>query len=135
MKYIPLFILIQLVSLVLTIIGIPVCAYLSYVHGYTYDPNTKQCHWPSWAWVWDNQEDGVLPPWYRLRVGFAWSDAHAMFMWTAIRNSCNNLRYVPGVSKPGRPLWYWTNGTHYAKAGWEAKTGWPSLSAGSGRGF
>lgn len=134
MKYIPLFILIQLASLVLTIIGLPVCAYLAYFHGYTYYVNEDRCHFPKWAWIWDNDEDGVLPRWYHSEHD-AWMNAHIIFVWTALRNPCNNLRFVRGVSVPGRPLWLWTNGKHYAKAGWEAKTGWPSLSAGSGTGF
>lgn len=118
MKYIPLFILIQLVSLVLTLLGLPIVLIcLFHYHHYA--------EWPKWAWLWFNDEDGFGP-----KRGF-WNE----FNWLAIRNSCNNLRYVRGVSKPGRPLWYWTNGKHYAKAGWEAGTGWPSLSAGSGNGF
>lgn len=147
MKYIPLFTLIQLVSLVLTVLGLPICAALALGANYKCGPPGSKWHFaPNWAWIWDNDEDGIAPHWYNPLVT-PWK----VFAWTALRNPCNNLRYVPGVSKPGRPLWLWTwtvpenhgpfwgggwpGKQFYFKAGWEAKTGWPSLSAGSGNGF
>jgi hypothetical protein len=138
MKYVLLFILIQLVNIPLFIIGLPLCAVLAYGNFSRIDARTGNFHWPAWAWLWDNEEDGTCPHWYAV-TNPRWSFARAEFTWTALRNSVNNLRYVSGVSKPGRPLWYWT-GTikgkqFYAKAGWEAKTGWPSLSAGGGKGY
>lgn len=130
MKYIPLFILIQLVSLVLTLLGIPVCWVLTSTGTMYIGNDGERVHFPKWAWIWDNDEDGVSPLWYNPEHT-RWRS----FVWTALRNPCNNLRFVWGVSKPGRPLWLWTNGKYYAKAGWEAGTGWPSLSAGAGTGF
>ena len=129
------FILIQLVSLVLTLLGIPICAALAY-SGMS-GPHTVQgkilWHWPKLFWLWDNDEDGVWCDWYR-KSNPQWSVPRQEFMWTALRNPCNNLRYVPGVSKVGRPLWRWTwifRGTgYYAQAGWNG-SGFPVLSAGS----
>lgn len=138
MKYVATFIAIQLVSLVLSVIGLPVCAALAYTDSYSYDIHADTYHWPKWAWLWDNEEDGVCPHWYILAHP-TWTISRVAFYWTALRNPCNNLRFVRGVSRPGWPLWYktWTmlGRQFYAKAGWEAKTGYPSLSAGSGRGY
>jgi hypothetical protein len=117
MRYLPLFILIQLANIPLMLIGIPVVAY-------------QVTRWPHnfdrWAWLWWNDEDGYGPStsyWER-------------FSWLALRNSVNNLRHVPGVSKIGRPLWIrnWTIGgkLFYAKAGW-LSNGYPVMSAGAGK--
>lgn len=117
MKYIPLFILIQLVSLVLSVVGIPLVAVCLLLP-----------KWPRFAWVWFNDEDGYGP-----KAGY-WNK----FVWLALRNSVNNLRYVPGVSKVGRPLYYriWLveGRTFYFKAGWLGD-GYPALSAGAGIGY
>lgn len=138
MKYVLLFIVIQVIAFLLAIVGLPICAVLAAGGCALVDPNTSLYHWPKWAWLWDNDEDGVYPHWYCV-ANPTWSPRRTMFVWTALRNSVNNFRYVRGVSKPGRPLWHrtWTmrGKQFYAKAGWEAKTGWPSLSAGAGRGF
>lgn len=131
-RYVLLFIAIQLISLVLTVIGIPVCAFLAYELDYAYDENSDRYHFPRWAWIWDNQEDGVAAAWY-LKAHPEWTFPHTVFMWSALRNPCNNLRYVPGVSKIGRPLWRKTWGAKpggwYVQAGWNA-SGHPVLSAG-----
>jgi hypothetical protein len=58
-------------------------------------------------------------------------DAYVYLAW---RNPVANLRHVPGVSKVGRPLWYWSNQKYYAKAGWMSD-GYPCLSFGSGKGY
>ena len=136
MKYIPLFILIQIVSLVLQIIGIPVVAYLAWFG--SWQRQAKQpLHFPAWAWLWDNDEDGVLPYSY-MRDNLSSSAELSCFIWTALRNSVANLKHVPGVSKVGRPLYYntWTIGgkLFYAKAGWMSN-GYPAMSFGAGRGY
>lgn len=136
MKYIPLFILIQLVSLVLQLVGLPVCAYLA-LCGNWRTQNNQPLHFPKWAWIWDNQEDGVCPYTY-MRENLPWSISRVCFYWTALRNPVNNLRYVPGVSKVGRPLFYntWTvlGKQFYVKAGWMSN-GFPACSFGAGRGY
>lgn len=128
--YIGLFLMIQVVSLILTIIGIPVCAVLAY--GKFSRPISGKWYWPKWAWVWSNDEDGVWPHWYCIDHP-NWSTPRLEFHWTALRNPCNNLRYVPGVSLKGRPLWRKTWGAKpggwYAQAGWNG-SGFPVLSAG-----
>lgn len=130
MKYIALFIAIQLASLGLTIIGVPVCFALAYLE--CSKPSGGMWHWPKWAWIFDNKEDGVWPGWY-ANTHLDWSAARLEFHWTALRNPCNNLRYVRGISKVGRPLWRktWTmrGKPYYAQAGWNA-SGFPVLSAG-----
>ncbi len=130
-KYIVLFCLIQAVALVLTVIGWPVVGGLALGRSWT----TVGPH-PQWrggwlTWIWCNEIDGIVGPGMTLN---RWNT----FYWSAIRNSVNNLRFVPGVSKVGRPLWYrsWTmfGKQFYAKAGW-LSDGFPCLSAGSGRGY
>lgn len=144
MKYIPLFLLIQLVSAVLTLVGIPICAYLAWTDPGILTGTDAKWHWPAWAWIWDNDEDGTMPVWY-ANAHPKWSFQRLEFTWTALRNPCNNLRYVRGVSKVGRPLFYKTwivpVGTlflsgreFYVKAGW-LSNGFPCLSGGSGRGY
>ncbi len=135
MKYIPLFILIQIAAMILALIGLPICAVLAYgnfSHDYAH---TGKFHWPQWAWLWDNDEDGTFPEWYHTTHP-EWSLARTEFMWTALRNSVNNFRFVPGVSKKGRPMWIrnWTirGKTYYAKAGWNG-SGYPVISAGRGQ--
>ena len=96
------FFLIQLLSLILMLLGwvilIPICLFL-----------IRANHLPRLFWIWDNQEDGVLPSWYRQKNA-KWSEARCVFNWTARRNSCNNLRFVKGFSQPKGPykLWTWS---------------------------
>lgn len=110
--------------------GLPVCAFLALVGASTFDQKSLLYHWPRWAWVWSNDEDGIAGHGPLTR----W---HA-FVWTALRNSVSNFRFIGGVSGKNRPLWYWTGtvfgAQRYAKVGWES-SGWPSLSAGSGKGY
>ena len=117
--------------------GLPICAFLALVGASTFDQKSGLYHWPRWAWVWDNEQDGVDPHWYEIAHP-GWSKVLREFVWTALRNSVSNFRFVRGVSGAGRPMWYWTGtvfgAQRYAKAGWESST-WPSLSAGSGKGY
>jgi len=135
MRYIGLvglFILIQLASLVLTIVGIPVVAVLVELDFLYFGMDGERVHFPPWAWIWDNQEDGVLPTWFRQKYP-TWSPHRTAFVWSALRNPCNNLRFVRGVSKVGRPLWRKTWGAKpggfYFAAGWNG-SGYPVLSGG-----
>jgi hypothetical protein len=125
MKYVPLFLLIQLINLPLLILGVPVCGLLALVGAQKL--SGKIYIWPAPFWIWSNAIDGVYGP---SNPQTRWQ----AFYWTALRNPVSNFRLVKGVSGAGRPLWYWSNGKHYAKAGW-VSTGWPVLSAGAGRGF
>jgi hypothetical protein len=134
MRYVPLFIAIQLVSLVLVILGVPICAVLALAAVETTQERRGPQRadmppviwgWPSAFWLWSNDEDGVWGPYPHSR----WY----AFYWTALRNPCNNLRYVPGISKVGRPLWRWTwrlaGRPQYFQMGWNG-SGFPVLSGG-----
>ena len=109
MKYIPLFLLIQFVNLLLWPIGLVVCLW----------PAAAKASWIFW--------NSIDPP-----IILNWRQA---YIWLALRNPVSNLRLIPCVSQPGRPLWHWTNGKYYAQAGWLGTTGFPVLSAGSGKGY
>jgi len=134
-KYVALFILIQLVSLVLTIIGYPLIAVLAMFELWTIDPAYAKFPAPvifEWrggklTWLWSNDEDGIF--------GNGPITRRQAFYWSAVRNPCNNLRFVPGVSVVGRPLWHWSNGKFYCQAGWLGSHGQPVLSAGRGVGY
>ena len=132
LKYLALFALIQVASLVLTLVGIPLCAVLAYGNFSNERTAVDVFHFPAWAWLWDNEEDGTIPRWY-ANQHLTWSLARVEFYWTALRNPCNNLRFVPGVSLKGRPLWRreWTmlGRPYYVQAGWNG-SGYPVLSGG-----
>lgn len=49
---------------------------------------------PAWLWPWGNSEDGYDPLWYWIARP-RWSRFRRMYTWAAIRNSVNNLRWVP----------------------------------------
>lgn len=74
--------------------------------------------------VYGNYEDGVVPPdWYLP----SWPLWLRVYLWTAWRNSTDNLKYVFHFS--GGPFWRKTFGNYYAQAGWNGR-GLPVLSAG-----
>ena len=82
-----------------------------------------------WKWidrVWGNDEDGVTGAlFYRERVpGTRW----CTYLWTAWRNSSNNLRGV--FARPQGPYYRWggTSGWR-GHVGFKPITGWPVLSA------
>jgi len=110
MRYIPLFLLIQLANLCLFPLGLLVCLY----------PRLAKASWIFW-----NSVDVPTGSW------------GSQYVWLALRNPVSNLRLIPGVSRAGRPLWnkqWLIRGTYYyAQAGWLGTTGYPVLSAGKGR--
>lgn len=110
MKYLPLFLLIQIINIPLMVLGWVVCLWPHLAHA---------------TWIWWNDED---PPWT-----MPWWKA---YVWLGWRNSVANYKHVPGVSKAGRPLWiknFTVRGKiYYAKAGW-LSNGYPCLSAGAGQ--
>ena len=137
MQYIALYIVIQLISLVLTVIGAPLIAFAAFTGRYRQNilPNGTVgdlYHFDRWMWLWDNEEDGVASYW-RPRP-----TSRDVFVWSALRNPVANLRHVPGVSGFGRPLFYrtWTmfGKEFYFKFGWMSD-GFPACSAGAGRGY
>jgi len=132
-KYIALFIVIQLVSLLLTVIGYPLIAVLAafrlWLDDYDGTINRVLYHWRGGklTWLWSNDENGIF--------GNGPVTRWQAFYWSALRNPCNNLRFVPGISGAGRPLWHWSNGRFYAQAGWLGSHGQPVLSLGRGQGY
>jgi hypothetical protein len=50
---------------------------------------------PRWLWIWGNDEDGLDPIWYAV-IHPTWGAWRRMYTWAAIRNSVNNLRFLPG---------------------------------------
>ena len=137
LKYVALFIAIQLAALLLAVVGLPICAVLAALTLETTQPREIPppygsgipqvvWGWPKPFWLWSNGVDGVWGP---GKPHTRWQ----AFYWTALRNPVNNLRFVPGVSLIGRPLWRRTWGAKpggwYAQAGWNS-SGYPVLSAG-----
>lgn len=62
---------------------------------------------PRWAWLWDNDRDGLEgPDWYRLRYApNHWlAKSFPRFWWLAVRNPCNNLRFVEALDLDIRPI-------------------------------
>jgi hypothetical protein len=86
-------------------------------------------------WLWDNSDDKPLLQ--------GWSKLYTLY-WMTFRNPVANFRFVPGVSKKGRPLfyrdWFWTwnrfgfKKQFYVKIGWMSN-GYPCSSWGAGRGY
>ena len=108
MKYIPLFLLIQLVNLCLAPLGWIVCLLPGIAHD---------------TWIFWNSVD---PPELFPLTPRRWWNA---YVWLAWRNPVSNLRLIPGVSKPGRPLWIQQrtkNGVQqHRMVGWLGTTGYP----------
>lgn len=129
----------------LVVFGALLIAVLAYFHAWTLINGKFQWRGGLWTFLWSNEENGIVAP----GVGLNRKNA---FYWSAIRNSVNNLRYFWGVSKAGRPLWYWTKdglrartlnlfgrtlttpSQIYVKVGWMSD-GFPAFSAGAGRGY
>jgi len=62
---------------------------------------------PRWCWIWNNDEDGLYPPpghrfllEQQAKKRPKWWTA---FWWTTMRNSVDNLKYVPLINPP-QPL-------------------------------
>jgi hypothetical protein len=80
--------------------------------------------------IYGNAEDGVTGADWYLPGKPVWLRA---YMWSAWRNSCNNLRFVfRWYGKDGAPFFKWVSasGKWYFQAGWFADNGFPVLSAG-----
>jgi hypothetical protein len=138
-----IFVAIQVGQIPLMVVGVPVCLALSFAHAWHPVRCDRQWSavygqtifvWPRWAWVWSNDEDGVLARWYVNAYPNRplWWLA---FVWSALRNSCHNYCLIPGIFGEGRPIWVrnwiWRGTKYYIKAGW-VSAGWPVLSAGKG---
>jgi hypothetical protein len=100
-------------DLVLTLIGFFLCAIASSAPVKDADGITRM-HWRWWCmWPWDNEEDGVdgcpiladgklkNPNW--IAATFGWSTWRRRWVWSAWRNSVNNLRFTAIGRSPGYP--------------------------------
>lgn len=48
-------------------------------------------HFPKWAWIWDNKEDGIFgATWFNKGV----LDFKTCYRWSAVRNPANNMRFM-----------------------------------------
>jgi hypothetical protein len=139
-RYVALFVAIQLFGwVVLFVPGLFVCGALAALSEWSPAISPVTGHpimvWPRWAnWAWGNDEDGVISA-RELEQHPTWGPRLRAFWWTALRNSFNNLRFWPGVSGVGRPLWLkqftWRGQIKHVKAGW-MNDGWPTCGIGDG---
>jgi hypothetical protein len=129
------FILIELVALRLLGFGWLVLLPLSIAKAWRYDIYRQVTYWRGgrWTWIWGNEEDGVTGPVWYMPGKPEWLRA---YMWSAWRNSCNNLRYL--VAWKAGPFWQkrftFRGAPWYVQAGFRPDTGWPVLSGGTGFG-
>ena len=75
------------------LIGLPIVALLELTGSYSLRYG-KTWHFPSWAWLWDNEDDGVCPTGYNALTWY-------------LRNPCVNLRLLPlfGFKAAGRSFY------------------------------
>jgi hypothetical protein len=141
----PLWLGMIVLELVLTLAGFLLCAIASSAARVDADGVTRS-HWRWWAmWLWDDEEDGN-DGWPQIpgknanwRAGTAsWSPYRRRWVWSAWRNSVNNLRRTRiGISPaypdpPKNTLAYLTSGAKFwlcvpLRAGtpwWELWLGW-----------
>lgn len=134
------FIAIQLIQLAATVVGwfllIPFCLAQAWKPGASNSARTIDVwSWKPLNYVYGNPEDGVSGyfalVWENgkqvpyLWVEFAWLRA---YRWSALRNSCDNLKYV--FADPKGPLKKFTVGRYTIKLGWQPENGYnvPVLS-------
>ena len=127
-----LFIVVQLIAFVCTVVGwvilLPMAALGMWVTRQSYEYPKVVTAWRGGAltFLWGNEEDGVTGADFYLP--HAPSRLRA-YLWSAWRNSANNLRFV--FRWRSGPFYRWQNGakTLYFQMGWNA-SGFPVLSAG-----
>lgn len=64
-------------------------------------PSRKEVHLPRWAWIWDNDAEGMMS-WMDEWPEMCWNGKPysflSMFQWAAIRNPANNMRFIRGIA-------------------------------------
>ena len=104
-RYWPLFALIQLVNAALFLPGVVICLSPALAHD---------------TWIFWNKDDE------KKIDAMSWWDAYTYLAW---KNPVSNLRHIPGVSKPGRPLWLQQKTVagqpFHRMVGWLGSTGYP----------
>jgi hypothetical protein len=126
------FIMVQLVSIVLTVVGLVLIPILL-AFDLTYPqlaPWKPLWAGPTWkrplvhnfkggrlTWLWSNDEDGIDG-----------QGKYNAFVWSALRNPVNNLKFVTALK--GGPYFYEEVKGFYFKAGFDPYTGFPVCSGG-----
>ena len=80
------------------------------------------------TWLWGNEENGVTGPIEYNADNTAWKT----YVWSAWRNSANNVRFL--VSWKGGPWFQYRGKNWYIQFGFRPDTGWPVFSPGKGTG-
>jgi len=53
-------------------------------------------HLPKWAWIWDNDQDGIYGPhWFHKGN----ENFRSCWLWSAVRNPVNNMRFAIGLNR------------------------------------
>ncbi len=130
------FVIVQLIAFAFFLVGIVVLLPLAFARAWVdrpsrYFPNRTVTAWVG-GWLtfpWGNEEDGVTGADFyqkRFKPSHLWLCA---YLWSAWRNSANNLRFV--FRWVGGPFFRWENTqrTFYMQAGFYPN-GFPVLSAG-----
>jgi len=116
--YILSWIPVGIINLALLLIGIPIVGYFA---------RWPQERWPSWTWLWQNDEDQGDPNWYQLRFPEL-SPYMRRFRYMAFRNPVNNHRFVfkePRTFKTaGDPEAFNYDGKSLLAAGIRSSSGW-----------
>lgn len=108
--HIPIWILFLTFRVVLILIGLVViplaisCAAYEIRKSYFWDRQILAWRW-KWMYVWANEEDGLDNMGRYMPARGLWT---RIFMWSAIRNPANNLRFVPWLTckvDPKRVQW------------------------------
>ncbi len=64
-------------------------------------PSRKIVHLPKWAWLWDNDAEGMMS-WMDEWPEMCWNGKPdsflSMWQWAAWRNPANNMRFVRGLA-------------------------------------
>lgn len=111
-KMIVPWIIIGIIRVVLFTIGLPIVAIA--IRNVNIDDSTTRAFseyrttdvWklvtlPKWAWLWSNDSDGAWGDkrgWWSKENDGNHKSLKAMWMWLAVRNPVNNLRYLKGIS-------------------------------------
>lgn len=100
--------------LILAIPGLPLVAFLAWggVYRKRHSPRFGRdlLRFPSLFWFWDNAEDGVdglrggdiAQAWWQEKTA-GWSVARRIFVWAALRNPVDSLRFIPLLNPRIRP--------------------------------
>lgn len=108
--YSPTWILMSVLSLVLTVIGffvVPLALALARQRITPYSGGEYIWVPPRWLWLWGNDQEGYDPRWYQIYRP-TWHPWLRRYEWAAWRNPVNNLRFVKWLRPtPGKARLHW----------------------------